>query len=95
MSKPNNLIGQRFGKLIVLERAENDKFGKTRWLCQCDCGNQKIINGSSLLRGLTVSCGCNKLEKLKKYNYDNTNIFSYSYYFCTCCCTNHIYLLFS
>ena len=68
MSKPNNLIGQRFGKLIVLERAENDKFGKTRWLCQCDCGNQKIINGSSLLRGLTVSCGCNKLEKLKKYN---------------------------
>ena len=68
MSKPNNLTGQRFGKLIVLERAENDKFGKTRWLCQCDCGNQKIINGTSLLRGLTVSCGCNKLEKLKKYN---------------------------
>ena len=72
MSKPNNLIGQRFGKLVVLERAENDKFGKTRWLCQCDCGNQKIINGSSLKRGLTISCGCNKIEKLKLYNEKHT-----------------------
>ena len=68
MSKPNNLIGKRFGKLVVLERAENDKFGKTRWLCQCDCGNTKIINGSSLLRGLTTSCGCYKQAKLKEYN---------------------------
>jgi len=71
MSKPNNLIGQRFGKLVVLERVENDKFGKTRWLCQCDCGNTKIINGSSLLRGLTTSCGCYKLAKLKEYNESN------------------------
>ena len=66
MSKPNNLIGRRFGKLVVIGRAENDRFGKTRWLCQCDCGNQKVINGSSLLRGLTTSCGCK--HKMNPYN---------------------------
>ena len=72
MSKINDLTGQRFGKLLVLKRAENDKFGKTRWLCQCDCGNQKIINGSSLSRGLTTSCGCSKKEKLQEYNKQHT-----------------------
>lgn len=64
----HDLLGQRFGKLTVIARAENDKFNKARWLCQCDCGNQKIINGSSLLRGLTTSCGCAKKQKLKEYN---------------------------
>ena len=68
MSKPNDLLNQRFGQLVVLERAENDKHGKTRWLCQCDCGNQKIINASSLKRGLTISCGCNKIRKIQEYN---------------------------
>ena len=68
MSKANELTGQRFGRLVVLSRAENDKFGKTRWLCQCDCGNQKIINAGSLKRGLTTSCGCVKTEKLKEHN---------------------------
>lgn len=72
MSAVNNLLGRRFGKLIVLDRAENDRFGKARWLCQCDCGNTKIINGSSLIRGLTVSCGCYKAQKLKEYNESKT-----------------------
>lgn len=72
MSKINDLTGQRFGKLLVLERAENDKFGKTRWLCQCDCGNQKIITGASLSRGLTTSCGCNRKEKIQAYNEQHT-----------------------
>ena len=82
MSKPNNLLGQTFGRLVVIERAENDKFGKTRWLCRCECGNEKIINASSLKRGLTLSCGCNKQEKLKQYNLETItreegNIYGY------------------
>ena len=68
MSKPNGLLNQRFGHLVVLQREENDKHGKTRWLCQCDCGKQKVINGASLKRGLTISCGCNKIQKLQEYN---------------------------
>lgn len=59
MAKPNNLLGQTFGYLEVLERVENDRFGKTRWLCLCHrCGNKTVVNGSSLLRGLSKTCGC-------------------------------------
>ena len=32
----------------------------SRWLCQCECGNQTIVNSGSLRRGLTKSCGCVK-----------------------------------
>jgi hypothetical protein len=66
MSKLKDLTGQKFGELTVIQRAENDKKGRTQWLCQCDCGKQKIIRGSSLTFGNTKSCGCLSIEKLKK-----------------------------
>ncbi len=57
-----DLIGQKFGRLLVIERAENYVFpnGTTasRWLCRCDCGRKKIIMGQSLRWGATNSCGC-------------------------------------
>lgn len=49
--------GQRYGRLIVIERAENDNNGKATWLCQCDCGNRVIVSAKNLSRG-TESCGC-------------------------------------
>ena len=60
MSKADNLIGLKFGRLKVVERAPNSKTGKTRWACQCDCGNPnlKIVFGCSLKSGRTKSCGC-------------------------------------
>lgn len=52
-----DITGQRFGRLVVLKRAEN--FGEcTAWLCRCDCGNEKVIRSSSLTNGRTKSCGC-------------------------------------
>lgn len=33
------------------------------WLCQCDCGKQKIALGYDLTHGRTVSCGCNLTGK--------------------------------
>lgn len=82
MSKVIDMTGQTWGKLTVLERAENDKFGKAQWLCQCECGNTKIIVGASLRKGLTTSCGCHKLQKLKEYNETNVvnetgNVYGY------------------
>lgn len=58
MSKMIDITGQRFGKLIVIQRAENSKDGKARWLCKCDCGKEKIIIGTHLRRGKILSCGC-------------------------------------
>lgn len=52
-----NLIGQRFGKLVVLQKAKTVN-RKSMWLCQCDCGNTKILPGVELKRGRIKSCGC-------------------------------------
>lgn len=58
MVRSLDLAGKAFGKLIVLCRMSNDKHGKSRWMCQCECGYSKTINGSSLVTGNTTSCGC-------------------------------------
>ena len=65
-----NLIGKRFGKLIVLELAYKKRANSVKkhnnyyWKCRCDCGNEVIRMGSSLKRGHTESCGCERLYKL-------------------------------
>lgn len=69
MAKFEDLSGKRFGRLIVLERAENGRTcGKavTRWVCICDCGNKIITEGHSLRRGRTKSCGCLNREVQKE-----------------------------
>ncbi len=68
MSKLINLMGQKFGRLTVIERAENDKYDKTMWLCQCECSKKTIVQGSSLKSGATKSCGCLNKENLKNNN---------------------------
>lgn len=57
-----NLLGQRFGRLVVKERAGTDKYRSATWLCECDCGNTKVISGYSLRSSLTQSCGCFRRE---------------------------------
>lgn len=53
-----DLAGQRFGKLTVIKRAENNKSGAAMWMCRCDCGNEKVTSGGALRSGFTKSCGC-------------------------------------
>lgn len=64
-SKLKDLTGQKFGKLTVIERAENDNKGNVQWLCQCECGNKKVVRGSSLKSGNSHSCGCLIIENVK------------------------------
>lgn len=45
MSRKIDLTGKRFGKLTVIKFAENDKYSRPKWLCKCDCGNEKVIAG--------------------------------------------------
>ena len=58
MAIVHDFIGQRLGMLTVISQAESTESGKRRWVCRCDCGVEKIIIGSNLRRGTTVSCGC-------------------------------------
>lgn len=64
-AKIDDLTGQRFGRLIVIDRAENQN-GDIRYLCKCDCGTEKIFYAENLKRGLTTSCGCFRKEKLSQ-----------------------------
>jgi hypothetical protein len=58
-----NLIGQRFGKLFVVELL--GKHGATwRWRCVCDCGAQKLATTVNLLQGSPNSCGCQFTRKI-------------------------------
>lgn len=61
-----DLTGQRFGKLVALERAGKTKRDNALWLCQCDCGETTKAMSTSLRRGDTVSCGCDKPNQMSK-----------------------------
>jgi len=53
-----DMSGQRYGKLIVLCYGCRNERGQQFWLCRCDCGVEKTINGWHLRSGRTKSCGC-------------------------------------
>jgi hypothetical protein len=73
-----NLIGNRYGKLVVKDMiyGEKDKSGKQRTYCNClcDCGNEIVRLSDSLLRaeknGSLCSCGCGKREAMDKISID-------------------------
>ena len=66
MRKPENLAGQKFGKLLAIREADRGKRKRTQWLCLCDCGKEKIAYASYLKNGQTKSCGCSSRERYYK-----------------------------
>ncbi|HXB11347.1 MAG TPA: hypothetical protein VNZ45_05130 [Bacteroidia bacterium] len=62
-------IGKQFGKLKVISVAENHKNGQRRLLCECECGEQKIITASRLKIRKPQSC---HLCNVVKHGYENT-----------------------
>lgn len=66
MPKMIDLTGKRFGRLNVVRRGTN-RGRITRWDCVCDCGNDVCVDGSSLTRGRTKSCGCYRSDVCKEY----------------------------
>ena len=73
MGKLINLVGEQFGMLTVIKRAENSSTGGSQWLCICDCGKNKIVKSIYLRNGGTKSCGC-LLEEIRcKNGYKNYN----------------------
>lgn len=68
MAALKDLTGQRFGRLVVIGRAGSDKSNHALWKCRCDCGEIRVVCSGNLLRGMTESCGCFKVDRLKKRN---------------------------
>lgn len=66
--KPEDFTGRVYGELTVLNLDHRDNKRRSFWKCRCSCGKIKIISGSSLKSGRTISCGHIKTSKLIKYN---------------------------
>lgn len=79
MRKAINLVGQDFGNWKVLSRA-GSKNGQAMWLCVCGCGIRRVVEGASLRRGDTKSCGCLHEELMSHlkgtHGLSNTNTYT-------------------
>ena len=62
-----DLTGHKVNKLTVLRRVENLN-RQPRWLCQCECGNTKLVLGMHLRAGKIQDCGCGHFERMSAAN---------------------------
>ena len=68
MSKIIDLIGQRFGRLVVIEKTDKrDSSKRIIWRCRCDCGNIKDVSSKCLVEHDVLSCGCLLKEKQEQH----------------------------
>ena len=68
ITPPISLIGRRFTRLVVREMDGEYRGSRTRWICDCDCGQVKSLQQRYLTRKPgTQSCGCLQRERSGKY----------------------------
>lgn len=95
-----DLSNKRFGRWLVIKKLPYDGI-QTKWLCQCDCGVIKSVQGEHLRNGVTTNCGCQNgvpenlvgrkfakllvLDEYRKIPRNKKNTFS-TYWLCLCDC---------
>ena len=95
-TKVDEMIGQKFGKLTVLERAENSKYRAKQYLCECECGNRTIVRKSNLIHSFSESCGrCKEPKPNDKFGHltvikksDKKDNHGNTFFECKCDCGN-------
>jgi 5-methylcytosine-specific restriction endonuclease McrA len=96
VGKRIDLVGQKFGRWTVVERAENGKYGHSYYLCRCDCDNEKIVRGCHLINGTSKSCGCSiridltgqRFYRLTVIKFSHMDKHKSSHFLCECDCSN-------
>ena len=91
-----DLTGEKFGKLLVIKRIENNKQDRVTWECLCDCGNTKNASSIDLKFGNIKSCGCLKIKNLIGKKFDKLLVLKRvdndssgnSQWLCKCDCGN-------
>ena len=63
-TKLQHYVGQRFGRLVVLEVYKKADANGATARCICDCGAMRIFNLRSVRRGRSRSCGCSSVERM-------------------------------
>ena len=95
--KLNNLVGRRFGSLVVVERANNHGT-KTMWKCVCDCGRETTVDAYFLTHGKIKTCGAGvhrrtnlvglRFGRLTVLRLDDSKPDSPMHWVCKCDCGN-------
>lgn len=92
MSALVDLTGNRYGHVVVLERAER-KSKNSAWLCKCDCGKEFVTYAPNLKSGGTKTCGCgvvkSTIQRSTKHNGCHTRIYQTWMGMKARCCNTH------
>jgi len=95
-------VGARFGRLEVLSCQGKNKYYQILWLCRCDCGEIKIIQGGHLRSGLNISCGCynSEITNLVGQKFSRLEVVSHHhktgkkvFWICKCECSKEVVVL--
>ena len=92
-----DLTGQRFGRLTVIELDCTSKDKDTWWICRCDCGEFTTVRASVLKKGATKSCGCLKYDNLEGMKFGRLTVLERdcdngrkgTHWICKCDCGNY------
>lgn len=60
-----DLLGQKFGRLLVVRKTDQRIGHSVVWECLCDCGNRKLVASTNLRRGTTKSCRCLARDRMR------------------------------
>ena len=79
MAKFEDLTGQTFGSLTVIEHVGFNKHGGALWLCRCTCGKEVVVAASELKSKHVTSCGCHRRkitsQRFKTHGMSYTKIY--------------------
>ena len=69
-----DLTGQRFGRLVAIRRV-GTRQTSVLWECLCDCGNTTRVASIELRKGLVISCGCYRMERISTHGESKTRLY--------------------
>lgn len=91
-----DLTGKRFGRLTVLGQSRR-RGASILWHCQCDCGKELDVLGSSLRAGNAVSCGCRRIVDITGMTFGRLTVLGQAgvvknkmTWRCRCVCGNEV-----
>ena len=61
-----DMTGQKFGRLTAIKPVGRTKDRQIIWRCRCDCGKIHDVDGHTLRRGQSKSCGCLNIDRTKQ-----------------------------
>ena len=66
--------GEKFNRWTIIAPAERKHSNRDSYLCSCECGVERVVDGNSLRIGNSKSCGCLKSEVLRNRSPDITGM---------------------